>query len=132
MLTLGFALSMLPTAAPAAHAAAVRASLGVTTDSAPARPLAPPATGRRGDVGPGHRHERLIVVISQMIVVSPGRCWQPGYWMYQWMPQSYSYSAWVPGEWAPDGFWIAGHYEPAWYDGGYYQPLWVDGYWLRC
>lgn len=36
------------------------------------------------------------------------RCWQPGYWTYQWVPA------------------------PGWYGGGYYQQVWVDGYWRRC
>ena len=76
--------------------------------------------------------QRTIVVAPSVVVVSPGRCWQDGYWSYQWVPQSYSYSAWVPGQWSPDGGWIEGHYEPAWYNGGYYQPLWVAGYWTGC
>ena len=76
--------------------------------------------------------QRTIVAAPSVVVVSPGRCWQDGYWSYQWVPQSYSYSAWVPGQWSPDGGWIEGHYEPAWYNGGYYQPLWVAGYWTGC
>jgi len=76
--------------------------------------------------------DRLAVVIPQLVFVSPGRCWQAGYWNYQWVPQPYSYNTWVPGQWSPDGFWIEGHYEPAWYNGGSYQPYWVEGYWSRC
>jgi hypothetical protein len=132
MRSLALALTILITAvAPAAQAADARAPLGVSNGTPPSRLHAPSATSS-GDAGPGRRHERPIIVISQAIVVSPGRCWQPGYWTYQWVPQSYSYSAWVPDQWSPDGLWIAAHYEPAWYDSGYYQPFWVDGYWLGC
>ena len=73
-----------------------------------------------------------VLVVPQVVVVAPGRCWQAGYWDYQWVPQSYSYTAWVPGQWTPDGSWIEGHYQPAWYSGGYYQPFWVEGYWTTC
>jgi len=80
----------------------------------------------RGVVGP------QVVVVPQVVFVSPGRCWQAGYWNYQWVPQSYAYNAWVPAQWSPDGHWIEGHYEAAWYNGGSYQPYWVEGYWARC
>ena len=73
-----------------------------------------------------------VVVVPQIVYVSPGRCWQAGYWDYQWVPQSYSDNAWVPAQWSPDGFWIEGHYEAASYNSGYYQPFWVEGYWARC
>jgi len=73
-----------------------------------------------------------IVVAPQVVVVAPGRCWQDGYWDYQWVPQAYAYNAWVPGQWSADGAWIDGYYQQAWYDGGYYQPLWIAGYWTRC
>ena len=36
---------------------------------------------------PGHGFQRPVFVF-----VSPGRCWQPGYWTYQWVPQTYTYS----------------------------------------
>jgi len=73
-----------------------------------------------------------VVVVPQVVAVSPGRCWQDGYWDYQWVSQPTSYNAWVPGHWGPDGLWVEGHYEAAWYDGGSYQPYWVGGYWTRC
>lgn len=78
------------------------------------------------------RDGSTIVVVPQVVVVSPGRCWQEGYWDYQWVPQPASYNAWVPGHWSGEGFWLEGHYELAWYDGGAYQPFWVEGYWSRC
>jgi hypothetical protein len=76
--------------------------------------------------------DQPVFVVPQLVVVSPGRCWQAGYWDYQWVPQSYAYNAWVPAQWTPDGLWIEGHYEAAWYSSGYYQPYWVEGYWARC
>ena len=78
------------------------------------------------------RSDGTVVVVPSVVVVSPGRCWQAGYWTYQWVPQSYAYNAFVPGQWSADGFWIEGHYESAWYSSGYYQPYWVEGYWSRC
>ena len=76
--------------------------------------------------------DRPFVVVPQVVFVSPGRCWQTGYWDYQWVEQAYPYNAWVPGAWSPDGYWTEGHYEPAWYSGGSYQPYWVEGYWSPC
>ena len=78
------------------------------------------------------RGDGTVIVVPQVVVVSPGRCWQEGYWTYQWVPQSYAYNTWVPAQWSPDGLWIEAHYAAAWYGGGYYQPLWVEGYWTGC
>jgi hypothetical protein len=125
-------LTTMATAPLAAHAAEVRTASGVSTD----RPATPP----RGPVPlPGDRsggarrdHDRTTIIIPPLVLVSPGRCWQSGYWTYQWVPQSYSYSAWVDGQWSADGYWIPSHYEPVYYSGGYYQPLWIDGYWMGC
>lgn len=75
---------------------------------------------------------RPVVIVPQVVFVTPSRCWQAGYWAYQWVPQSYTYSTWVAGQWSPDGYWIDGHYAPSVYQSGYYQPLWVEGYWTRC
>ena len=79
-----------------------------------------------------HAADGTLVAVPQVVFVSPGRCWQSGYWDYAWVPQSYAYNAWVPGGWAPDGSWVEAHYESTWYGGGYYQPLWVEGYWTPC
>ena len=57
---------------------------------------------------------------------SLARCRVPGYWSYQWVPQSYTYDVWVPGQWSPEGTWIDGHYEQRLYSTGYYQPIWID------
>jgi len=82
------------------------------------------------DRRPGHH--RPVIVVPQTVFVTPHRCWQPGYWTYQFVPQSYTYSTWVAGQWSPDGRWIEGHYAPAQYNSGYYQPLWVGGYYTSC
>jgi hypothetical protein len=86
---------------------------------------------RRGDGRP-HRPGRPVIVVPQTVFVTPSRCWQPGYWSYEWVPQTYTYSTWVEGRWSADGYWIEGHYAPAQYSTGYYQPLWVDGYYSSC
>jgi hypothetical protein len=82
----------------------------------------------------GHRpgHHQPVIVIPQTVFLTPNRCWQPGYWTYQFVPQSYAYTSWVAGQWSPDGRWVDGHYEPSYYNSGYYQPLWVEGYYAGC
>lgn len=84
---------------------------------------------RRGHVRPGHPHHSYRPTV---VFVTPRQCWQAGYWTYQWVPQSYTYSTWVAGQWSPDGRWLDGHYAPTVYQSGYYQPLWVEGYWTAC
>jgi hypothetical protein len=79
-----------------------------------------------------HRHHPSVIVVPQTVVVTPNRCWQPGYWTYQFVPQYYTYSTWVAGQWSPDGRWIDGHYAPAQYSSGYYQPVWVGDYYTSC
>jgi hypothetical protein len=88
---------------------------------------------RRGDGRP-HRpgHQRPVFIVPQTVFVTPGQCWQPGYWTYQWVPQTYTYSTWVAGQWSPEGYWIDGHYAPSQYSTGYYHPLWVEGYYAAC
>jgi hypothetical protein len=90
--------------------------------------------GRRGH-GRVHRpdhHRRSVIVFPQTVVVGPSPCWQPGYWTYQWVPQTYTYSTWVAGHWSPAGYWIDGHYAPSQLSSGYYHPLWVEGYYTGC
>lgn len=86
--------------------------------------------------GPGrpHRpgHHRRVIVVPQTVFVGPSRCWQAGYWTYQWVPQTHTYSTWVAGRWSPDGYWIDGHYAPGQVSSGYYHPLWVEGYYTAC
>lgn len=66
-----------------------------------------------------HHHPHTVFV-TQCVVL-------PGAWSYLWVPQSYTYTVWVPGQWSPEGTWIAGHYAPQTYSTGYYQPIWVPG-----
>jgi hypothetical protein len=88
----------------------------------------------RRDHGRPHRpgHPRRVIVVPQTVFVTPSRCWQPGYWTYQWVPQTYTYSTWVAGQWSPAGYWIDGHYAPSQVASGYYHPLWVEGYYTAC
>jgi hypothetical protein len=85
---------------------------------------------RQRDHRPGQRP--TVIVVPQTVVVTSNRCWQPGYWTYQFVPQLYTYSSWVAGQWSPDGRWIDGHYASAQYSSGYYQPFWVEGYYTFC
>lgn len=93
--------------------------------------FAPSRERRDRDRDLGH-HQRHFVIAPTTVFVTPTRCWQPGYWTYQFVPQSYAYNAWVPGHWLPDGQWIDGYYAPGVYSSGYYQPLWVEGYYTAC
>jgi hypothetical protein len=87
---------------------------------------------RRGDHRPRHHGHHRRVVVPQTVFVAPSHCWQPGYWTYQWVPQTYTYSTWVAGRWSPEGYWIGGHYAPSQVSSGYYHPLWVEGYYRAC
>jgi hypothetical protein len=73
-----------------------------------------------------------VVVVTQPIYVSPGLCWYPGHWTYEWVPQWTAYNAWVDQQVSPDGDWIGGYYERRWYPSGSYQPYWVEGYYDGC
>jgi hypothetical protein len=58
--------------------------------------------------------------------------WVHGYWGQQWVPQYYTYDAWIPGYFARNGAWILGRYETQTGEsGGYYERVWVDGYWTE-
>ena len=58
--------------------------------------------------------------------------WVHGYWGQQWVPQYYTYDAWIPGYFAGNGAWIQGRYEPRTAEsGGYYERVWVEGYWTE-
>jgi hypothetical protein len=89
--------------------------------------------GRPGHLGPG-RHPRpsTVIVAPGPVYVAPAPCWSAGYWNYQWIPQAYTYNLWVPGQWAPNGAWIDGHYEPRVHQSGYWQPYWVEGRYIAC
>jgi hypothetical protein len=126
-----------------AEAGEVRVNAGTTSPLPP--PARTPSVLRGGDPGlerfdgrdrdrDGHRpgHQRPVIIVPQAVYLAPYRCWQPGYWTYQFVPQSYAYNTWVDGQWSSDGQWIAGHYAPSYYNTGYYQPFWVAGYYSSC
>ena len=131
ILALSLAVLTLPAVATrSAEAADLRVNASTRPPAPP--PERTPSVQRGGDPGNdhGHRpgHQRPVIIIPQTVFVTPNRCWQPGYWTYQFVPQSYSYNTWVAGQWSPDGLWIDGYYAPSVYSTGYYQPLWVEGY----
>ena len=136
---------------PAAAGNVFRPSSGAcrpsSTPPCPRRPGLPPALVgpdpiyQRGSLGqdrPRDRHQHgqrpgtTVVVVTQPIYVSPGRCWYPGHWTYEWVPQWTAYNAWVDQQVSPDGDWIGGYYERRWYPSGSYQPYWVEGYYDGC
>jgi hypothetical protein len=80
---------------------------------------------RHWDHGQGHHRPGVVFF-------GPRRCWQPGYWAQQWVPQAYTYNTWVAGQWSPDGRWVEGHYAPYVHHAGYYRSVWVEGYWTEC
>ena len=135
ILALSLAALTLPVVAtPAAEATDLRVNAGTMPQAPPAARTpsvlrgGDPGIERFDDRGRDHRHHRPVIVVPQTVFLSPNRCWQPGYWTYQFVPQSYSYNTWVAGQWSPDGQWIEGHYAPSFYNTGYYQPFWVEGY----
>ena len=76
-----------------------------------------------------HRHGHVIVA-PQPIWVAPGRsCFEPGYWAYEWIPQTSWQTVYVPGYWATDGSWVASHYAQQPYATGAYHPVWVPERW---
>ena len=106
-----------------------------------AQPPAKDSRDRDGDgrpdgrpVHPYGRHPRpsTVIVAPGPVYVAPSPCWSAGYWNYQWIPQAYTYNLWVPGQWAPNGAWIDGHYEPRVHQSGYWQPYWVEGRYVAC
>jgi hypothetical protein len=74
----------------------------------------------------------VVVVPAPVVVVSPRRCLEPGYWAYNWVPQTYVSSGWVPGYYDSNALWVEAHYESRTYTGGYYQPYWVPERWTSC
>ena len=116
-------LAALLAAAPAAEATDFRISVGVGV-SPHLAPRHHPL--RHSQPVPALVDPRPVYVVPTPVYVAPS-CYLPGRWDYQWIPQTYSYSVWVPGAWAPDGAWIDGHYEARLYWTGYYQPYWIDG-----
>ena len=74
----------------------------------------------------------VVVVPQPVVVVSPRRCLELGYWTYNWIPQTYVSNEWVAGYYDSNALWIEGHYAPRAYTWGYYQPYWVPERWGSC
>ena len=149
----GVALAVI-TAVPMSAAAGGVFPIGggvsaIVNPALPAAPQAPPAqvgpnsgTYQRGSFGQDRPRERnprdqrsittTVIVFPQPIYVSPSRCWYPGHWSYQWVPQWAAYTAWVDQQVSPEGDWVGGYYERRWYPSGSYQPYWVEGYYDVC
>ena len=71
-----------------------------------------------------------LIIVPQTIFVAPATsCLIPGHWSSQWVPQTTWYSAWVPGQWSPDGFWVEGHYEQRPWTTYTQQPVWMPERW---
>src|SRR4029453_17376425 len=82
---------------------------------------------------PAETHRAPVVVVPPpVVVVSPRRCLEPGYWAYNWVPQTYVSNEWVAGYYDWNALWVEGHYEPRAYTWGYYQPYWVAERWGSC
>ncbi len=82
-------------------------------------PATPPPVVRR-------HHPHAAVPQTVIIAGAPAySCSTPGYWTYQWVPQVYSTTVWVPGQWAVDGSWVDAHYESQSVATGYWQPIWI-------
>jgi hypothetical protein len=78
---------------------------------------------------PLHRHNHVIIVPQPVYVVPSGNCLVPGYWTYQWVPQTTWQTVYVPGYWTADGAWVDSHYAQQPYAAGAYYPLWVPERW---
>src|SRR5262245_9624098 len=141
------AVLVMPMPAAAGGAGAIVGPPVLTNPNLPAPPRVPPALVgpdpiyRRGSHDPDRPHDRrgrgdrtttVVTVFPQPVYVGPGRCWYPGHWTYEWVPQWVAYNAWVDQQQSPDGDWVGGYYERRWYPSGTYQPAWVDGYYDGC
>lgn len=79
---------------------------------------------------PDRPGNHVIIVPTPVYVAPPSRsCLVPGYWTYQWVPQTTWQTVYVPGYWAADGTWVQSHYAQQPYATGAYQPVWVPDGW---
>jgi hypothetical protein len=87
----------------------------------------------RAPVAPPRHHYYSVQPAPAYVAPAPSAPrWVPGYWGQQWVPQHYTYDAWVPGYFARNGGWVQGYYESRVAEsGGYYERVWVDGYWTE-
>jgi len=92
----------------------------------PAR-VTPPTPPQGHSAHDGHHRRRPIVIVQP----PPVYYYTPrpaGSWSYRWIPRYVEIPVWMPGHWAPDGQWVAGHYEARWSDYGAWEPYWVPAY----
>lgn len=87
----------------------------------------PPAPPQGHSARDGH-HRRPPIIIVQPPPVYYYAPRPAGSWSYRWIPRYVETPVWVPGHWAPDGQWLAGHYESRWADYGVWEPYWVPAY----
>jgi hypothetical protein len=96
----------------------------------PPHRVAPDDRRSHGGDHRGTRHvDQVIVIAPPVVVSSSSRCFVPGYWTYQWVPQSTTSYSWVPGYWASNGSWIQAHWQPYTVTSGSWQPLWIADQW---
>ncbi len=72
--------------------------------------------------------QQNVIVVAPVVVPPATQCSSSGYWTYEWVPQTTTTQAWVPGHWAPNGTWVDAGWQTQTVATGYWQPLWVpDG-----
>jgi len=101
---------------------------GVVPPSRVTSPTTPPGNMHDGRQHHDHQHRRAPVIIIQPPPVYYYVPRPAGSWSYRWVPRYVEVPVWVPGHWAPDGQWIAGHYQSRWSDYGAWEPYWVPSY----
>ena len=142
LVALAFTVATVVATVPGAHAGGAVAGAGgasrpdlqggrVTAPAVPPSTAVPPSPAAAHHPAPHHRVGPPHRVIFVPVFVAPSySCVIPGYWTYQWIPQTYWYNVWVPAAYTPDWDWIAGHYEQRPYATGSYQPLWMPARYL--
>jgi hypothetical protein len=78
---------------------------------------------------PRRPHDHVIIVPQPIYIAPSQSCHVPGYWTYQWVPQTFWQTVYVPGYWAADGTWVQSHYAQQPYATGTYHPVWVPEQW---
>lgn len=69
--------------------------------------------------------QQNVIVVAPVVVAPSTGCSAPGYWTYQWVPQTTTTQAWVPEHWAANATWVDAEWQTLTLDTGYWQPLWV-------
>lgn len=81
---------------------------------------------------PKQIHPRRHFGLPHRVWVGPRRCHYPGYWTYQWIPQTHSSWVWVPSHYNSDALWVEGHWTLHTVQSGFWQPVWVPDRWMYC